>query len=224
MSSADLTNTVDSKDQIKKSFFITDKNLGRPRILFAGNSITRHAPKSDIGWSGDWGMAASSKENDYVHQTMRLLHTIFPKASYAIAQCAEWERSMDCSYLIDAKKYDADIVIILLGDNINEQEHNADELCGEFIKLIRFFGSDKAEVFISKPFMWKKPIVSKAIETAAEQTGAAIMTMDDIGDDIKNRAVGKFEHSGVAAHPGDIGMLEIAKRIFKYIKKYAIHS
>lgn len=43
------------------------------RVLFLGNSITLHGPKADIGWAGDWGMAASSEEKDYVHLVTRAL-------------------------------------------------------------------------------------------------------------------------------------------------------
>ena len=43
-------------------------NNGKIKILFAGNSITYHAPLAEIGWSGSWGMAATSKENDFVHR------------------------------------------------------------------------------------------------------------------------------------------------------------
>ena len=33
-------------------------NAGKTRVLFVGNSITRHEPKPEIGWINDWGMAA----------------------------------------------------------------------------------------------------------------------------------------------------------------------
>lgn len=43
------------------------------RILFCGNSLTRHGPKADIGWTNDWGMAASAPERDYVHLLVQAL-------------------------------------------------------------------------------------------------------------------------------------------------------
>ena len=36
------------------------------KVLFLGNSITKHGPKADIDWSGNWGMAASEEAKDDV--------------------------------------------------------------------------------------------------------------------------------------------------------------
>ncbi len=37
------------------------------KVLILGNSITIKEPSAELGWSGNWGMAASSKEKGYVH-------------------------------------------------------------------------------------------------------------------------------------------------------------
>ena len=36
-------------------------------VLCVGNSILAHGPSESIGWSGNWGMAASSADKDYYH-------------------------------------------------------------------------------------------------------------------------------------------------------------
>ncbi|MEI6540199.1 MAG: hypothetical protein WCO86_11845, partial [Planctomycetota bacterium] len=42
-------------------------SLKADRILVLGNSLTLHGPKAEIGWAGNWGMAASAQDKDYVH-------------------------------------------------------------------------------------------------------------------------------------------------------------
>ena len=38
------------------------------KMLVIGNSLTLHPPKPEISWYGNWGMAATSQENDFVHK------------------------------------------------------------------------------------------------------------------------------------------------------------
>ena len=40
---------------------------GAFRVLIYGNSIALHGPKADIGWTNNWGMAASAPEKDFAH-------------------------------------------------------------------------------------------------------------------------------------------------------------
>ena len=49
-------------------------SLKAKKILFLGNSVTLHGPRPDIDWSGNWGMAATAAENDYVHRLTRALN------------------------------------------------------------------------------------------------------------------------------------------------------
>ena len=56
-------NQLNKKYRIQ--FFGSDKPT--KKILIMENSITYHGKKTEIGWNGNWGMAASKAENDYVH-------------------------------------------------------------------------------------------------------------------------------------------------------------
>ena len=221
----DLTNTVVANNQIKSKRYVRfgEKSDGYPKILFAGNSMSWHAPKSDIGWSGDWGMAASKAENDYVHQTIEILEKKYSDVSYCIAQCAYWEVNMNTNVFDEYKpacEYMPDVLVMILGENINEGEHTQDELSNEFIKLIKFLTNNRKDVLVlmSKPFLWEKSIVSAAIDKAADTIGAIVMDMSALADDLSMRAIGKFGHSGVEAHPGDKGMHKIAEIIAERIE------
>ena len=222
MHNIDLTNTVDARNQLTGKKYLRFGELqGSPKILFAGNSMAWHAPKADIGWSGDWGMAAAKRENDYVHQTMRLVREKYPNATYCIAQCAYWERNMNDDNVFDEysdlKDFDADAVVIILGENIVESEHTQDELSNKLSELISYLRNGKRDipVLISKSFLWEKPIVCKAIEQTAAKTNTTVMDMSELSQDLSFRAIGEFEHSGVAAHPGDKGMKRIADIIYQ---------
>ena len=59
---------VGSKNQLRDLPSVRFENLENDgiRVLFIGNSITLHGKAPELGWHGDWGMAASAKENDYV--------------------------------------------------------------------------------------------------------------------------------------------------------------
>lgn len=66
---------------------------------------------------------------------------------------------------------------------------------------------------------WQYEPFDKAVERLAKDKGYGFASLRDLGDRDEMKAHGKFEHAGVAAHPGDKGMAEIASRIYKQIEK-----
>lgn len=48
------------------------------RVLFLGNSITRHGPSERLGWTNNCGMAASEPAKDYVHRFRALAAARLP--------------------------------------------------------------------------------------------------------------------------------------------------
>mgnify|MGYP004501764417 CR=1 FL=1 len=81
-------NIVPSKNQNEKCMFW--EISGNPKILFVGNSITKYAPKADINWLNDCGMAASQTDKDYVHIIKQKIRQKHHDASFGILQVADF--------------------------------------------------------------------------------------------------------------------------------------
>ena len=92
------------------------------KVLFLGNSITLHGPAPEIGWTGNWGMAASAQEKDYVHLLLdRIAKAAGGKPQVMIKNVADFERRLNDYNLRDELKqelaFEADVIIIALGEN-----------------------------------------------------------------------------------------------------------
>jgi len=219
-------NTVSADNQLKENPVVTFENLAGKgkRILFAGNSITRHAPLAEIGWFNDWGMAASSKDKDYVHLVKKMVLEKDSEAAFCICQVADWEMRYlngenELSRYVGGDEFGADIIVFRLIENCPHKDFDEKVFKEEFLKLIDMLDkSGEAKKIIASGF-WKHP-GDKALEEIAEKIGADFIYLGDLGEDAKFRADGLFEHAGVAAHPGDEGMAEIARLIFKKVEKY----
>ncbi len=216
-------NTVSSKNQIALSDSIYCEDKGGKRILFLGNSITKHGEAPSIGWNGNWGMAASGEDKDYVHRTMAKVWEKAPDASFMVGQLSTWEREFWNEKLVpnnypEVIDYKADIVIIRVIENVREIEHEGYTLEKAYKKLIDTVSDERTKVILTNSF-WKAPDKEKVITRVARDGKHKLVDMC-IGADDRYTAKGIFEHTGVAAHPGDMGMEEIATRIFSAIEEY----
>lgn len=207
-------NIVPAARQNKKNVFLyPGKGV---RILFAGNSITRHGLKPEIGWNRECGMAASCLEKDYVHQFMNFAREIDPEACFGIAQVADFERNFDDPGVLEmyqeAADFNADIIIMFFGANVNKAYDADESRRGEFgaayEKLRALLNSTgKARIFHSAGF-YIRPVLDEEKRQVAEKYGEPFIRLDEIiaRDDVR----GQFNH------PGDVGMLEIARRFFAF--------
>ena len=218
-------NTVQAANQLKENDHVTFENpTGKGvRVLFVGNSITRHGAAPAIGWHNDCGMAASSKEKDYVHLLMARINAVNEDAAYCICQAAEWERKYKAGteklhdLFEGAHDFAADIIIMRLIENCSFAEWDSQIFKKELENLIAYFDSDKkAKVIITNGF-WHH-CGDEAIKDFAEANNIPFVELGDLGELDEMKAVGLFEHSGVAAHPGDLGMKMIADRIYEKIE------
>lgn len=218
-------NTVKATNQLKESEYISFENpQGKgTRVLFVGNSITRHGIAHDIGWHDDWGMAASSKEKDYVHRLMTKIDNVKDDAAYCICQVASWERGYrqgtEAFYEVYRAAHDfhADIIILRFIENCPFDEWDSEKFKAELEKLLAYFNrTGNAKVVITTGF-WHH-CGDETIREFAETYGIALVELGDLGEMDEMKAIGLFEHEGVANHPGDLGMKRIAERIWSALK------
>jgi len=218
-------NTVDAKDQLTDSKYVRFMNLAGngKRIMFVGNSITLHGILPPIGWYHEYGMAASKKENDYVHILMEKLNKIMPDSQFCICQVAEWERNYKDgeskhSLFKDARNFNADIIVARFIENCPNTDFDSSIFKKELHSILAFLNkSQKAKMVLTTGF-WKHPGDHAIIEYAKENNLPCV-ELGDLGEREEMKAIGLFEHSGVANHPGDLGMKNIAERIFNVIKE-----
>ena len=113
-----------------------------------------------------------------------------------------------------AREFHADIIIIKLSGNTPKKDYDENAFCVAFDKLIGYLNPDSnAKIVIASEF-FKHPAESFLAQYALERD-YPYRRLSDLGEDDAMKAIGLFEHSGVANHPGDAGMRAIADRIIE---------
>lgn len=219
-------NTVNALKQLPESGMIRFYNqCGKgKRIMFIGNSITLHGEKPDIGWNFEHGMAASSKEKDYVHVLMNKINAVSKDDAFCICQASNWETTYKDSEATfglyeNARKFGADIIIFRIMENCPADNFDNEVFKREAKKFLNYLdASGSAQIVLTTPF-WHHP-GEVSIEQLAEEMNLPLVRLGDLGEKDEMKALGLFEHEGVANHPGDLGMQNIADRIFEKVRQY----
>lgn len=216
----------------------TDTPVSKPKIgslpvgkvLYLGNSITLHGPAPKIGWTGNWGMAASAVEKDYVH----LLTAEIGKASgvqpeVKVRNIAPFEVGYETFDIAKGLKeeldFQADLVIVAIGENVTAPATDEAKaaFAEAFAQLLAALQQHGDPVIFVRSSFWPNPTKDGIMRQTSADAGAIFIDISKLGHDQSNEASAerKFEHDGVAAHPGDKGMQAIADAIFAAIQEKA---
>ena len=192
---------------------------GEFKVLIYGNSIAQHGPKPDIGWTNDWGMAASAPGKDFAHLVVAGLEAkLGRKADVRIRNLAVLERNFTTNIATVAEivadvKWKPDYVVVAIGENVKRvDETNAVAYRKFLADIARPFVGGGAKVVMRSPF-WMNIAKAECTANAAAEVGAVYVDAGPLGFKDENKAIGLFSHGGVANHPGDLGMQNLAKLI-----------
>ena len=213
-------NTVEARKQLAENSYIrfTNPDGKGKRVIFMGNSITLHGIKEDIGWFNEWGMAASSRENDFVHLCMKMINEKYPDAYFCVVQAAGWEREYN-EYNVREKyalagEFNPDVIITRLSENIQVDYLEKNPLVPAMEKFQKFLSGDSEPKLIVTSNVFNNKLKDGFLKEYAEKNGVEYVYMNDYMEDKENLA-NEYEHEGVRIHPGDKGMKFIADRIME---------
>jgi hypothetical protein len=192
------------------------------KILFLGNSITKHGPKADIDWTGNWGMAASEEGKDYVHLVVAAITKSSGQAPEVLVKnIADFERAF-AGYDFAAKQreaidFQADLIILAIGENVPALKSDAEKKDFEaaVTRLLTSLKGERAPFLLVRSGFWANAEKDAALRAACMTVGGTFVDIGPLGNDKANyaRSERDFKNAGVANHPGDNGMAAIAAAI-----------
>lgn len=197
------------------------------KMLFIGNSLL-------LGFN-TFGMCASDNKHDYYYHVKEYLKkidsdVICDKLLGAPFEQAETQQGVDSWIInnINNKATDYDLVIVQLGDNVNNEVRN--ELfktsCKQLLQAIRNHMQKARVVWVGEWYYTTQR--QEIIANSCKETGSTFIDITDLtvtenrgslGNVITREDGTTFEvvSTGVASHPGDRGMKAIADRIIEKI-------
>ena len=194
------------------------------KVAFLGNSITKHGPKPSIDWHGNWGMAATAEDRDYVH----LVTAGLTKAQNAAPQVlinniAQFERehaTFDIENgLADTVAFGASHIVIAIGENVPALTTDAAKATfkARMQALLKLLNGPQKPTIIVRSSFWANPAKDQILEEVCREVGGTFVDLRAISKDESNyaRSERPYKHAGVANHPGDKGMQSIADAILK---------
>ena len=218
----------------------SEKTVGsKIKLMTYGNSIHYHQPNESLGWAGNWGMAASSQEKDYVHRLISYLEQKYGEGSVEWvmgtgqgsfeSDTTDYTETQDLTEFLKgietcARNEQPDIITVQFGENSHCENAVAYEnAMTQFVKMLKK-GAPDAVVLITTPF-WGGDAKINGANAAAEKLNIPIADLAVLTTAENEALDGPDEWtSGVKIHPGDLGMDRIAQAMYKEINKYLTMS
>lgn len=198
------------------SFVFAMSNASAAEMLFIGNSMTLHGKNASLNWNGEWGMAASRAESDYVHLVKHSMEKKLNENIQSRVVNAVWIERNENDWqgkVNGLKNGDAlDYVVIFLGDNVATN----DEV--DFIKRLSVLYTTLQQRHFRKLVIvgswWPKPL-NDDLERFALKNGVPFVSLSDLwpNKSLYASAERNIKNAGVGMHPGDKAMDIIHERI-----------
>lgn len=199
---------------------------GVRKILFLGNSITLHGPNPSIGWTNNWGMAASAQEKDYVHVVQSAVAELTGAVPDIMIQSGVGFERGYTNFNVEAEyaaafAFAPDLFVLAIGENVPAftSEEQKTQFKDGVARIINGVRSQSHPIVVVRSCFWASATKDLALSQVSQQAGAIFVNIGALGADESNYARSEryYENAGVGAHPGDKGMSEIANAIVQAV-------
>jgi len=217
-----------------------EADLKVDKILFLGNSITLHPPLIERGWKGNWGMAASAPDKDYVSLlTARIreltatplpLVRVDPSRKSAdglpnlgdanVVNIAEILERQYASY--DSAKLRAqldarpDLVVLQFGENVRMDSFDAAKFTASLKQLVGDLQKTSNPTIIITSQIYGPNAQLDQIKQQLVAEDPARRTFVDLSGFRADPS-----YNGFLDHPSDRGMQYLADTLFEAIKAWS---
>lgn len=197
------------------------------RMFVLGNSITAISPVPEIGWTGNWGMAASSADKDYLHILTGQLKNRYTDVQVKPIAGSSFERTWWTydlpSSLDEHLPFDGngpDLVIVRIGENMDDTQVEPQNLEGYYRQLLEYlvkFSKGPVKVVCTTTFYPGQDKINAVIRKVAAEKGYPVADIHSLAGEAGLRAT-QYTNAGLAQHPNDAGMQRIAELIWQAVK------
>lgn len=185
------------------------------KVVVLGNSITYAPANPSIGWTGNWGMAASALDSDYVHILTRRLKSGNAANELMSKNIAAFENEFD-TYNIPANlqtyhDFKPDLLILRIGENVTRKADSV-LFAQKYVELLNYFRSANPNVkILAVGSAWpEREMSDKVLQKNSDYVSLAALHAD-----LSFFAFGLFTDPGVQSHPSNKGMRYISDRIWE---------
>lgn len=212
------------------AFAAQEKKLS---VLVVGNSITEHAPSESLGWTGNWGMAATDASKDYYSLLQKKVAEKYPdydvtfskSGAYTFEKSVTTSTTYDYTAVIEAcfgtkmKEVNPDIITFQWGDNAkNCNEESFAYALSQVVDYCRAYNPN-VTIILSQHFYGSGgDDKCLAVADVAKEKGVTFVKLYQ-ANKTENLAYEAFGETAFSSHPGDKGMEQIADMFFTEIDK-----
>jgi hypothetical protein len=200
------------------SFLLTscsENPSSNPPLYVIGNSITFHGPLKNTGWTGNWGMAASEKNNDFAHKVGAALNMPVTAINFSELEQKPLLAIPKINDLLLQIPSNA-MVIVELGDNLLPE--NAKDFNKGYGQLLS--GLSKLNYKVCLSTWWARPEKDEILKINCEKFGFHYVDIGDVRGILASPGykIIDYGNAGFTDHPQDFAMKVIAERIILALK------